>query len=628
MYPLSTIRHSYAHLLAQAVQRTIDPDAQLWTWPSIDTWFYYDILLSKDIHIWEKDCKQLTKTLRQISKEPQKFIQYNCSLSHGYEINSLTNQHFKNELLDKHKARFWSNHWCSFFLNVVPRAVLDNMRNANSVYKTMYIEVTNFFIKAWVIDDQEAIVFIDYCSWPHILDTTKEELDPSGVKIHKLAWAYRQANENNPMMTRIYGLAFENKEALKAHETMIEEAKKRDHRVLWKQLELFTFSERVWAGLPLFLPNGEIIKYELESYIREEKTKLWYSFVASPHIAKRNLYETSWHLGKYDAMMPIMTDKEQNEFVMKSMNCPHHFEMYNATPHSYRDLPLRYAENGTCYRNEKTGELSWLTRVKCLTQDDTHHFVRHSQIEEEVKMILWLMECTFKKFGFEEYKVEISVRDPNTPEKYFGDDVVRTKAEQTLISLVQEWWFSYTVEEGEAAFYGPKIDIRIKDSLWRDWQLTTVQLDFIQPENFDMKYTNEEGNSERPAVLHVAILGSSHRFMGVMIEHFAWAFPVWLAPTQAIILPVAEAFIDYAKSVWEKLSSAWLRIKVDDSHDSLNKMVRNAEKAKIPYIVIVGEQEMTDHSVSIREFRSKKQYRLWWDAFIQQIVDEYKERKL
>ncbi len=251
----------------------------------------------------------------------------------------------------------------------------------------------------------------------------------------------------------------------------------------------------------------------LEDWMRQEKTRLGYSFVTIPHIAKKALYETSGHMGKYDAMMPVMTDAEGNEFVLKAMNCPHHFEMYNAVPHSYRELPFRYAENTTCYRNEKTGELSGLTRVKALTQDDTHHFVRHSQIASEVEMILGLMEKVYKTFGFNDFKVEISVRDSQNKDKYFGDDEVWSKAESTLIEMVQKWGVQYSVEEGEAAFYGPKIDIKVKDAIGRDWQLTTVQLDFIQPENFDMTYTNEQGEDERPAVLHVAILGSSHRFL-------------------------------------------------------------------------------------------------------------------
>lgn len=623
---LSTIRHSCAHLLAQAVQRTVDPYCDLWTWPSTDTWFYYDINFSDGVEFGEKQLKDLTKQLKMIAKEPQSFVRYDCDLSHWYEINSLTNQHLKNELLDKFKANGETK--ISYYLNVVPSAVLQNMRWSTDAFIEMYRAVTKFFVDAWTITDDKAVVFLDLCAWPHVEETTKEAIDANWIKLHKLAWAYRQADEKNVMMTRVYGLVFENKDALKAHETFIEEAKKRDHRVLWKQLNLFAFSEKVWAWLPLFLPNGEIIKHELESYMRQEKEKLGYSFVTIPHIAKRDLYETSGHMWKYDAMMPVMTDKEGNEFVMKAMNCPHHFELFNATPHSYRNLPLRYAENTTCYRNEKTWELSGLTRVKCLTQDDTHHFVRHTQIEQEVKMILWLMERTYKTFGLDEFTVEISVRDPETPDAYFWDDAIRAKAEETLITLVKNRWVSYTVEEGEAAFYGPKIDIQVKDSLGRNRQLTTVQLDFIQPENFDMTYTNEKGEPERPAVLHVAILWSSHRFMWVMIEHFAWAFPVRLAPTQAIILPVADVFNDYAETVKKQLSDAWCRVKVDTSHDSLNKMVRNAEKQKIPYILIVWEQEQTDWSVSVREFRSKEQYTVGKDEFEVKIVKEYAEKSL
>ena len=623
---LSTKRHSTAHLLAQAVQRFIDPWAQLGTGPSTQDWFYYDIKLSDGIEFGEKNLKGLTKNLKMIAKEQQTYVRYDCPISHGYEINSLTNQHFKNELLDKFEEKWETD--VSYYLNVVPLAVLDNMKNSSAEYIAMYRSVSDFFVQNKTISDNQAVVFLDLCAWPHILNTTKEDLDAGGMKLNKIAGSYRQADEKNPVMTRVYWLVFDDKESLQAYETMMEEAKKRDHRVLWKQLDLFRFSDRVGAWLPMFLPNGEIIKYELETYMRLEKIKLWYSFVTIPHIAKRELYETSGHMGKYDAMMPTMTDKEGHEYVMKAMNCPHHFELYNSTPHSYRDLPLRYAENTTCYRNEKTWELAWLTRVKCLTQDDTHHFVRHNQIAQEVEMVLGLMENTYKTFWFDDFKVEISIRDPKNLDGYFGDDALRAKAEWTLIELVQKWWVDYSIEEWEAAFYGPKIDIRVKDSIWRDRQLTTVQLDFIQPENFDMTYTNEKWEPERPAVLHVAILWSSHRFMWVMIEHFAWAFPVRLAPTQAIILPVADVFYDYAHSVSNQFKDAGIRQKIDLSWDSLSKMVRNAEKAKIPYILIVWEKEVADQSVSIREFRSKKQYDLKRDEFVSQIVTEYKERSL
>lgn len=313
---------------------------------------------------------------------------------------------------------------------------------------------------------------------------------------------------------------------------------------------------------------------------------------------------------------------------MKAMNCPHHFELYNATPHSYRDLPLRYAENTTCYRNEKTWELSGLTRVKCLTQDDTHHFVRHDQIGDEVKMILWLMERTYNTFSFKDFKVEISVRDSANKDQYFWDDTLWDKAESKLIELVKERWADYSVEEWEAAFYGPKIDIRVKDAIWRDRQLTTVQLDFIQPENFDMTYTNENGEDERPAVLHVAILWSSHRFMGVLIEHFAWVFPVRLSPTQVQVIPVAEVFNEYASEVQNTLKESWIRVLTDDSDDSLNKKIRNAEKRKIPYILVVWEKEMNDKTVNVRNYKTKQQEEIAVESFVEKITTEYKTRAL
>jgi threonyl-tRNA synthetase len=625
IFPIETIRHSRAHLLAQAVQRYIDPTVQLGTGPWIEHGFYYDMAFSEGVEFGEKDLKELTKSLRQVAKEPQTFVLFSSPIADAYAINDMTGQKLKNELLDKFAAR--GDTEVTYYLNIAPRAVLDNLRGAKDGYREMYEQVTSFFVTNGTIDGSQAVTFLDLCAGPHV-DLTKEDLDTNAMKLHKIAGAYRQADENNAQLTRLYGLAFEDKDSLQAHETMMEEAKKRDHRVLGKKLQLFTFSERVGAGLPLFLPNGETIKFELETYMRQEKTKLGYKFVTIPHIAKRALYETSGHMGKYDAMMPTMTDKEGNEFVMKAMNCPHHFELYNATPHSYKQLPLRYAENTTCYRNEKTGELSGLTRVKCLTQDDTHHFVRHDQIAGEVEMILGLMEKVYKTFDFHDFKVEISVRDSNNLDQYFGDDEVWNKAESTLIDLVEKRWVDYSVEEGEAAFYGPKIDIKVKDAIGRSRQLTTVQLDFIQPENFDMTYTNEKGEDERPAVLHVAILGSSHRFMGVLIEHFAGVFPVRLAPIQTRIISVADTFNDYAYDIEKQLKEAGIRAEVDDSSDSFAKKIRNGEMMKIPYLLVVGQQEMDNGSVNVRSFKTKEQNEVSISEFTESIIDEYRTRAL
>ncbi len=378
--------------------------------------------------------------------------------------------------------------------------------------------------------------FTDLCVGGHVSDA--DEIPKDSWKLERIAGAYWRGDEKNKMLTRIYGLAFESKEKLDEYLHMKEEAEKRDHKKLGKEMKLFTISELVGKGLPMYLPKGNIIRTELENFIRSEKEKLGYSFVTIPHIARKELYIRSGHLGKYDAMMPIMKDDNGEEFVLKAMNCPHHFEIYNAEPHSYRDLPLRIAENTTVYRNEKSGELSGLLRVKGLCQDDTHHIIRGDQIESEIEMILGLMQKVYKIFGFNDYKVEVSIRDPKNKEKYFGADDVWQKAEQILIEQVKKWSVAYSIEEGEAAFYGPKIDIKVKDSIGREWQLTTIQLDFNQPENFDMDYTGEDGKKHRVVVLHVAIFGSFERFMGILIEHYAGNFPLWLSPMQVKVIPV------------------------------------------------------------------------------------------
>ena len=498
---LYKLRHSLAHVLAQAVLK-LWPDTKISIGPPIDYGCYYDFLFAKPIS--DEDFKAIEKEMRSIVNVGQTF-----------EVETLKT---------KDAIAYWKKQKQPFKVQLV-----EDLEQEGEKEVTHYKNV----------DNEGNETFVDLCRGGHVENL--KEIPADGFKIMSLAGAYWRGDEKNEQLTRLYVAAFPSKQELKDYLQMIEEAKKRDHRVLGKELDLFVFSDHVGPGMPLFLPKGETVKYELEKYMREEKERLGYSFVCIPHIARKALYERSGHMGKYDAMMPVMEDQDGDEFVVKPMNCPHHFELYSSTPHSYRELPLRYAENTTCYRNEKSGELSGLTRVKALTQDDTHHFVRHDQIGSEIEVILGLMERTYNTFGFNDFKVAVSIRDPKDKEKYFGDDALWDEAEKILIESVKKWGADYVVEEGEAAFYGPKIDIQVKDAIGRNWQLTTVQLDFVQPENFDMSYVGEDGKDHRPAVLHVAILGSSHRFMGVAIEHFAGLFPLWLAPIQVALLPVADA---------------------------------------------------------------------------------------
>ena len=377
----------------------------------------------------------------------------------------------------------------------------------------------------------------------------------------------------------------------------------------------------------MYLPKGNIIRTQLENFIRKEKEDLGYSFVTIPHIAKKELYIRSGHMGKYDAMMPTMTDENGEEFVMKAMNCPHHFEIYNAEPHSYRDLPLRIAENTTVYRNEKSGELSGLLRVKNLTQDDTHHFIRADQIESEIEMIFGLMKKVYSIFNFDNYKVEISIRDPKNKEKYFGSDEVWQKAEEILINSAKKLGLKYSIEEGEAAFYGPKIDIKVKDSIGREWQLTTIQLDFNQPENFDMDYVGEDGKKHRVVVLHVAIFGSFERFMGILIEHYAGVFPLWLSPVQIKIIPVRVNHNEHAKQVFDLLKKNNIRVELDDEEANLGGKVRDAKNKKIPYWIVIGDKEISSQKLTVENRDSTKTEDISINELISKLKKEIEEKK-
>ena len=584
---LHNLRHSLAHLLAAAVLEMY-PDAKNTIGPFIEDGFYYDFDFQTpgvknsptpgvaDLPKIEKKMKEILKTWKEFEsaekseKEAKEYFQKN---------------EYKIELIDE------------------------------------------------IVGKKEKITFYkcgdftDLCRGGH-LENPAKEIKPDSFKLDRVAGAYWRGDEKNKMLTRIYGLAFETKEELENYQKMREEAEKRDHKKLGKELGLFTVSNLVGKGLPMYLPKGNVIKTELENFIRKEKEDLDYSFVTIPHIAKKELYIKSGHMGKYDAMMPIMTDENGEEFVMKAMNCPHHFEIYNAEPHSYRDLPLRIAENTTVYRNEKSGELAGLLRVKNLTQDDTHHFIRPDQIESEIEMIFGLMKKVYGTFGFDNYKIEISIRDPLNKEKYFGDDNVWKKAEEILVNSAEKMKLKYSIEEGEAAFYGPKIDIKIKDSIGREWQLATIQLDFNQPENFEMDYVGEDGKKHRVVVLHVAIFGSFERFIGILIEHYAGAFPLWLSPVQVKILPISEEkHLEYAKEIFKKLKENNIRVELDESNESLSKKIRNAKMQKIPYLIIIGDKEKDSKKLTVEGRNNEKLENITTDEFLAKLKKEIEEKK-
>jgi threonyl-tRNA synthetase len=599
---LHNLRHSLAHILASAVVEMF-PKAQLGVGPVIENGFFYDFLLPRPLT--PEDIKKIEKRMRELVKQKLSFDRQDMSFHEAKAHFDHEHQLFKIELI-KDIEKFGTT-------------VFDEIANQESGIKNQ-----ESGIKVDTVSLYKTGKFTDLCRGGHVKNTS--EVDPQSFKLNKISGAYWRGDQKNPQMQRIYGLSFETKKELEEYLHLLEEAEKRDHKKLGKELGLYAFSPLVGPGLPLLLPKGELIFHELEKFMREEKQNRGYRFVHIPHIAKTELYKKSGHLGKYDAMMPIMIDAEGGEYVLKAMNCPHHFEVYNAEPHSYRDLPYRIAETTTVYRNEKSGELSGLVRVKALTQDDTHHVIRHDQIQDEIEMILGLMDKVYNSFGFKDYTVQISTRDLKHPEKYFGDDKLWDKSEKILINAVKKWGRPYVIKSGEAAFYGPKIDIMVKDSIGRDWQLTTVQLDFNQPENFHMRYTGEDGQDQSPAVLHVAILGSIERFMGVLIEHFAGAFPTWLAPVQAMILPISDKQNKYAEKVLAELKENGIRVELDDRNESIGKKIRDAEMQKIPYMLIIGEKEMTAKSVAIRARNQQDLGAMKLEKFVGKITEEIKTR--
>ena len=571
------MRHSCAHVLAQAVLDMF-PEAKLGIGPTIEDGFYYDFELPRTLI--PEDLPLLEKKMKHIVKQNQTFEEREEPADLAIRFLEQTGQKYKVDLVKEFAGE---GKKITFYENIRPQ--------------------------------DKKPMFVDLCRGGH----TKHTGAIGPFKLLKIAGAYWRGDDKNPMLQRIYGTCWKKKEELDAYLKKLEEAKKRDHRVLGKQLGLFTSSKLVGPGYPMFLPKGAVLKDVLEKYITELKKKNGYKFVCIPHVAKEELYIRSGHMGKYDAMMPVMETSEGDRYVMKAMNCPHHFELYNAEPHSYKDLPLRYAENTAVYRNEKSGEVNGLFRVRSITQDDTHHFVTHDQIEDEIAMILALTKELFDKFDFKNFKAQISIRDPENPDKYFGDDDLWSKAEAKLIESVKKWGHEYVIEEGEAAFYGPKIDIMVQDAIGREWQLTTVQLDFNQPENFDMKYAGEDGKEHRPAVLHVAVFGSFERFMGILIEHYSGAFPYWLSPVQVRVIPVGQDFIEYGEEVMKELNESGVRVEIDDSTDSLGKKIRNAEQMKVPFMFVVGEKEVKDKTVAVRDYSTKEQEVMSIEDFLKKV---------
>lgn len=548
---IAHIRHSLAHLLAIAVLEKY-PDAKLAIGPAIANGFYYDVFFPENSAVAPEDLKFFEKKMKKLIAQNLPFVRKEVSAEEAREI--FKNQPYKLELIEEFTQE----------------------EKALTTYTTGN--------------------FTDLCKGGHV--TTTKEIDPDSFTLSHIAGAYWRGDEKNTMLTRIYGIAFENKSELDAYLAQQEEAKKRDHRKLGKELELFTVIDEIGPGLPLFYPHGAILRRIVERYIEDEQEKRGYMPIWIPHITKGELYKISGHLDKYDAMYtPMKVDEE--DYYLKPMNCPHFMMLYRSLPHSYKELPLRYTATTTNYRYEKSGELSGLTRVRSLTQDDCHVFTTPEKIEDEIKLMLEMIGVVYQKFGLTDFWVRISLRDSKNKEGYLGSDAVWERSEAALRNVVKATGWRYEEAEKEAAFYGPKLDFMFKDAIGRQWQLSTIQLDWNLPERFELEYANSEGGKSRPVVIHRAILGSTERFLGVMIEHFGGAFPFWLSPVQVAILPVSEPFNEYARAVKDALASAGFRVEIDDRNESLGKKIRENKLKKTPCLLIVGEKEVSSKTVTV-----------------------------
>ncbi len=544
--------HSSAHLLAQALEQMY-PGIKLTIGPAIDSGFYYDIDLGEH-SISEKDLPTIEKRMIELARG-----------KHAFALRLIS----KSEALAFYKA-------------------------AGNEYKTELIENLDDGTITFCDHDD----FTDLCRGGHIPNTGMIK----AVKLTNIAGAYWRGDEKNKQLTRIYGVSFPKQKLLAEHLELLEEAKKRDHRKLGAELGLFTFSKKVGQGLPLWLPKGAALRERLEQFLRKAQTKAGYQQVVTPHIGQKELYVTSGHYEKYgaDSFQPINTPAEGEEFLLKPMNCPHHCEIYNASPWSYRDLPIRLAEFGTVYRYEQSGELHGLTRVRGFTQDDAHIFCTPEQLNDEFMGVINLVLYVFNALGFRDFKTQVSVRNPEKPEKYIGDIKLWEKAEQAIIEVADQKGLDYVVETGEAAFYGPKLDFMVKDALGRSWQLGTIQVDYNLPERFDLTYKGNDNELHRPVMIHRAPFGSMERFVAILIEHTGGNFPLWLNPTQVQLLCVSEKHEKYAKKVSKFLENNEIRALVDDRSETIGKKIREAEMSKVPFMAIIGEQEAAQETVSIR----------------------------
>ncbi|TNF76463.1 MAG: threonine--tRNA ligase [Bacteroidetes bacterium] len=544
--------HSSSHVVAQALEE-LYPGIRLTIGPAIDTGFYYDVDF-RDHHVSEKDFPSIEERAMEIARGNHDFRMREVSKADALSYYKEQDNPFKMELIE-------------------------NLEDGDITFC-----------------DHDT--FTDLCRGGHIPNTGLIK----ALKILNVAGAYWRGDENRPQLTRVYGISFPKQKELTEYLHLLEEAKKRDHRKLGRELELFTFSQKVGQGLPLWLPKGAALRERLEQFLKKAQKKAGYEMVVSPHIGQKELYVTSGHYAKYgeDSFQPIHTPKDDEEFLLKPMNCPHHCEIYNAKPYSYRELPKRFAEFGTVYRYEQSGELHGLTRVRGFTQDDAHIFCTHEQLDTEFKNVIDLSLYVLRSLGLDNFTAQVSVRDPETPEKYIGSVENWERAEQAIIGAAREKGLDFVIEPGEAAFYGPKLDFMVKDALGRQWQLGTIQVDYNLPERFDLTYKGSDNELHRPVMIHRAPFGSMERFVALLLEHTGGNFPLWLIPEQAIVLPVSEKHEKYAQKVLNSLENCEIRALVDARSETVGKKIREAEMQKLPFMLIVGDQEMEQGTVSVR----------------------------
>ena len=575
-----TFWHTSAHLLAEALQE-LYPGIQFGFGPAIENGFFYDVMPAEGQTISENDFPKIEEKMRELAKKNEPVVRKDVSKAAALETFHADGQEYK----------------CEHIEQDLEDGTISTYTQGN---------------------------FTDLCRGPHLVSTG----DIKAIKITSVAGAFWRGDAKREQMTRIYGISFPKKKMLDEYLQMLEEAKKRDHRKIGKEMDLFFFSDRVGKGLPIWLPKGTDLRIRLQEMLRRIQKRFGYQEVITPHIGSKNLYVTSGHYAHYgkDSFQPIHTPEEDEEYMLKPMNCPHHCEVFAHKPRSYKDLPLRIAEFGTVYRYEKSGELHGLTRVRSFTQDDAHIFCRPDQVKGEFLRVVDIIQTVFKVFQFENFEAQISLRDPNDKEKYIGSDEVWEESETAIKEACAEKGLNARIEYGEAAFYGPKLDFMVKDAIGRRWQLGTIQVDYNLPARFHLEYTAEDNTKKTPVMVHRAPFGSLERFTAVLIEHTAGHFPLWLTPDQVAILPISEKFNDYAQKVAKYLDGAGVRAIVDDRNEKIGRKIRDNELKRVPYMVIVGEKEAAEGMVSMRKQGGGEQASMSMEAFAKRINDEVAEQ--